>query len=169
MKVKDKKACIFYFLMTLIFLDFANQLKILSYNPYFKTLQNPFVSIVHLNNTGSAFSMFQNDAKVLAVFGILVVAYLTFYVIKKITFEDKMALLSLTLFTAGTLGNTIERIRFNYVIDYIKLNFIDFPVFNAFDIMICTGIALYIIFVLFKKEFEKKKKINDDDVKNIEC
>ena len=57
-------------------------------------------------------------------------------------------LLSLTIFSAGALGNAIERLNYGYVIDYVKLNFIDFPVFNAFDIMICIGIGLYCLSIL---------------------
>lgn len=164
--MKDKKAFIFYFLMSIIFLDFGNQLKIISNNPYLKNIiDNSLFSIVHLNNSGGAFSIFQNNAKILAVFGIIVILYLTYYVIRHVTFNDKIILLSLTLFAAGTLGNLIERIRFGYVIDYIKLNFIDFPVFNAFDIMICTGISLYVLFVLFKKEFKVKTNDNNSDNK----
>lgn len=159
--MKDKRAFLFYFLMTLIFLDFANQIKVLSYNPAVLNYDNFLFSIVHVNNSGGAFSLFQNNAYILACFAVVVLAYIAFYVFKKVTFEDKFTLLSLTLFSAGTLGNLIERIKFNYVVDYIKLNFIDFPIFNSFDIMITVGIALYILFVLFKKETVKENKNND--------
>jgi len=146
--MKDKKAFIFYFLMTLILLDFGNQLRKISHHPLIENFTNSYFSVVHLNNTGSAFSMFQNNAKVLAVFGILVIAFIAFEVFKNISFENKNELLALTLFSAGALGNVLERFQFGYVVDYIKLNFVDFPVFNAFDIMICTGICLYCISIL---------------------
>ncbi len=146
--MKDKKALIFYFLMGLILLDFGNQLKKISYNPYFQLKTNPVFSIVHVNNSGGAFSLFQNGAQILAILGIIVILFLIYYVYKNISFKDKFSLLSITLFSAGVLGNLIERIKFGYVVDYIKLNFINFPVFNSFDIMICVGIILYVIFVL---------------------
>ena len=152
--MKDKKALLFYFFMGLILLDFGNQLKKISYNPYFEFNSNPVFSIVHVNNTGSAFSLFQNGALILAVLGIIVILFLIYYVYKNISFND-----TITLFSAGVLGNLIERIKYGYVIDYIKLNFINFPVFNSFDIMICVGIFLYIVFVLFdfKKVLNGKK------------
>jgi len=65
--------------------------------------------------------------------------------------------LALTLFSAGTLGNVIERFKFGYVVDYIKLNFINFPVFNAFDVMICLGIFVYCLYILL----ENKKVKNE--------
>lgn len=156
--MKDKKACVFYFLMLLIFLDFGNQLKKISYNSFFENMQNPLFSIIHLNNTGSAFSLFQNQATVLAYVGIIVTIIIAIYIYKNIAFNDKHALLSLTLFSAGTVGNSIERLTQGFVIDYIKLNFINFPIFNSYDIMICLGIFLYAIFVLFDNKKVKNEK-----------
>ena len=160
--MKDKKACMFYFLMTLIFLDFGNQLKRISYHSFFENMQNPIFSITHINNSGSAFSLFQNQAKILAIIGIIAVILIAIYVFKNITFNDKHSLLSLTLFSAGTIGNLLERLNQGFVIDYIKLNFINFPVFNSYDIMICLGIILYTIFVLF----DNKKAENEQNPNN---
>ena len=142
------RAMIFYFLMILILLDFGNSLRKLSYNPYLGDFSNPVFSIIHTTNTGSAFGLFRNNSFGLAIFGIFALIFLAYYVYKNITFNDKLELLAITVFSAGALGNLIERVRFGHVIDYINLNFINFPVFNAFDIMICLGVFLYFIFVL---------------------
>lgn len=152
--LKDKKAFIFYFLMGLILLDFGNQIRKIS---YLINTDNALFSIQHINNTGSSFGFLKDSAHFLAYFGIGVIIFITYYVLKQIKFNDKIILLSLTLFTAGVLGNVIERLKFGYVIDYIKLNFINFPIFNMFDIMICSGCFLYIVFVLF---FQKRQKDN---------
>ena len=153
--MKDKKTCIFYFLMTIILLDFGNQIRKISYSPYLENVENPIFSIVHANNTGSAFSLFQNQTLILAIFGILVVLFVAYQIFRNVSFQDKTQLLSMTLFSAGTLGNVIERLQYKYVVDYIKLNFIDFPIFNAFDIMICIGIFLYCIYLFL--DFKKAK------------
>ena len=154
------KSFIFYFLMSLILLDFGNQLRKLSFNSFFDNYSNPIFSITHTTNTGSAFGMFANKSFPLAVFGLFALIILTYYVYKNITFNDKLELLAITLFSSGTLGNLIERLQYGYVIDYIKLNFIEFPVFNSFDIMICLGVALYFIFVLLdlRKDYENSDK-----------
>ena len=147
--MKDKRACIFYFLMSIIFWDFGNQLRKISYNSYFDDYKNSVFSIIHVDNTGSAFGLFQDSTFLLSVLGVIAVIFISFYVFKNISFKDKIELFSLTIFMGGTLGNLYERIKFGHVVDYIKLNFISFPVFNAFDIMICIGVFLYIVFVLF--------------------
>lgn len=158
--MKDKKAFIFYFLMSIVFWDFGNQLRKISYNSYFDNFDNPIFSVVHINNTGSAFGMFQNHIDLLVVLGIIAVSIISLYVYKNIAFKDKIELFSLTVFMGGTLGNLFERIKFGHVIDYIKLNFINFPVFNAFDIMICLGVFLYIVLVL--SDFKTLKGQIDD-------
>ncbi len=153
MKPKDTKALIFYFLMSIVLLDFGRQIKVISFNPHFINLiNNPVFSIEHIFNTGSAFGMFQNATLFLSVFAICVAILLFIFVYKNIKFSDKALLLSLTLLNAGTLGNLIERIKLHHVVDYIKLNFINFPIFNMFDVMICTGITIYIVFVLIDIE-----------------
>lgn len=150
----SKKAFIFYFLISLVLLDFGNQLRKLSYNPYFESYSNPVFSISHTTNTGSAFGMLANNSLPLAIFAIVTLLFLAYYVYKNITYNNKIELLSITFFSAGALGNLIERLQFGYVVDYIKLNFINFPIFNCFDIMICLGVFLYFIFVLIDSRKE---------------
>ena len=107
--MKDKRACIFYLLMTVILLDFGNQIRKISHMSYLEKIDNPIFSIVHVNNTGSAFSLFQDHAKILAYLGIGVILFVAFQVFKNVSFKDKNNILALTLFSAGTLGNIIER------------------------------------------------------------
>lgn len=158
--MRDKKAFIFYFLMSIIFWDFGNQLRKISFNSYFDNFSNPVFSVIHVNNSGSAFGLFQNHLDMLVILGIVAVLVISLYVYKNLSFKDRIELFSLTVFTGGILGNLFERIKFGHVIDYIKLNFIDFPVFNAFDIMICLGVFLYIILVL--SDFKTLKGQIDD-------
>ena len=49
-------------------------------------------------------------------------------------------------------GNTsmIDRIRFNYVIDFIFFKFIKFPVFNIADIFVTLSVIVLVILFIFK-------------------
>ena len=51
--------------------------------------------------------------------------------------------------------NLYERIEFGYVRDFIKLNFIDFPVFNISDIYINVAVAAIIIIIVKNKYLKK--------------
>ena len=50
--------------------------------------------------------------------------------------------LALVLICAGAVGNLIDRIFRNFVVDMIHFTLIDFPVFNVADIFVCVGVAL---------------------------
>ncbi len=143
---KHYKSFLFYVFLNLILLDFGNQLRNLS----FKLIgyKNPIFSIYHMKNTGSAFSTFENYTFALALLGLVAVIFIGYYIYKNISFQKKLPLIILTLFSAGTLGNMIERLTKGYVVDYIRLNFINFAIFNAFDVMICTSIFIYIVYLL---------------------
>ena len=51
--------------------------------------------------------------------------------------------------TAGAIGNLIDRIRLNYVVDFLYFELIDFPVFNVADCYITVSMFLLVILVLF--------------------
>ena len=51
----------------------------------------------------------------------------------------------------GTIGNGIDRILKGYVIDFINLNIIDFPVFNIADISINIGF-IFLLYTFFKNK-----------------
>ena len=53
------------------------------------------------------------------------------------------------MITAGGIGNLIDRVRLNYVVDFIYFSLIDFPVFNVADIYVTVSMFLLLILVLF--------------------
>ncbi len=150
---KNYKSLIFYFLMNLILVDFGNQIAKLSF--MLTGYENPLFMIVHLKNTGSAFGLFQNASDFLAILGIIAVIYIGYYIFRYISFDKKLSLIILTLFSGGTTGNMLERLINGYVNDYIKLKHIDFAVFNAFDVMISLALFIYVIFLL--ADFRRNK------------
>ncbi len=155
--MKDKKALIFYFLMTIILFDFGNQIRKLSFNPYFEDLDNPIFSIIHITNTGSAWGLFEDKTVFLSLLAVFALIFLSYYVVKNLAFKDKFPLLCSVLFASGALGNLVERIKFGYVVDYIKLNFVDFAIFNCFDIFIFLSVTIYFFFVLVETIKQKKE------------
>ena len=156
--------------MSIVFLDLGNGVRKLSYVPKIQELlENSFISIMHIYNTGGAFSILQNKTTFLIILSIIAFGFISFHVYKEVEYKDKTTLFSLTLFSAGTLGNLIERITNGRVVDYLKLNYFDFPVFNAFDVMICLGIFIYTFFVLFEAKFPPcicKKDCNEKNCNN---
>ena len=109
------------------------------------------INFVYVKNTGAAFSFLsQKDYGIVllsivsVLFCIGVIAYACYYKPK-----NRLLRLSLSLMFAGAVGNVIDRIVKGFVVDFIELDFINFPVFNLADIAITVGAALLIIYVLF--------------------
>ena len=79
----------------------------------------------------------------------------------------------LILLTAGALGNLVDRLVLDYVVDFFYFELIDFPIFNMADIYVSCGVVLLVLFFLFyyKDEdierliyFKKRKKKESDTV-----
>ncbi len=162
-KPRCLKAFIFFSIASAVCFELGNTIKnIIVKTPSLLDYSNPVFSIVEAKNTGGAFSILQNNATLLAVFGLVAILLAALYVYKKLDFENKIELLAFTFFTGGVLGNVVERLVYGHVFDYIKLNFIEFPVFNTFDVMISTSVILYAAFLIFgEKIFAKGRKGQD--------
>lgn len=104
----------------------------------------------YLENRGAAFGIFQ-DKKIFLVLLTSLILIGVCYVLWKIPADKKYIYLKLLCFliTAGGIGNLIDRIRLDYVIDFIYFSPIDFPVFNVADIYVSVGMVLLFIVVLF--------------------
>lgn len=141
---RDKRAFIIYILTTVALWQFGISIRDLCIknNIQALTADNPILSFVYLKNTGGAFSLFSDYTGFLSVFGFLALIGIIFYAYKKLEFDEKFKILTLISLSAGILGNLAERITKGYVIDFIKLNFVNFAVFNFFDILITVSIIL---------------------------
>ena len=53
------------------------------------------------------------------------------------------------LLASGAFGNLIDRLRLDYVVDFLYFELINFPIFNVADIYVTCGMALLIILGLF--------------------
>ena len=56
---------------------------------------------------------------------------------------------------AGALGNFIDRLRLDYVIDFIYIRLIDFPIFNVADMLITCVCVIALILVFFGRYREE--------------
>ena len=76
---------------------------------------------------------------------------LAFLRAKMIFFSERFRLLNVVviLFIAGALGNLIDRIVNNYVVDFFYFSLINFPIFNVADIYVTVAAFMFIILGLF--------------------
>ena len=79
----------------------------------------------------------------------------------------------LIMFTSGAIGNFIDRVTHQYVIDFLYFKLINFPIFNVADIYVTVAAFAMVILLLFyykDKDIEEifppksnKQKMNDDN------
>lgn len=105
-----------------------------------------FFSIQYLKNTGAAFSILENQTMLLAITSIICISVIIYYLKKEETLTTPMTL-SFGLVLGGILGNLIDRIAYQGVIDFLSFKIFNynFPVFNIADIGITIGVFLLII------------------------
>ena len=116
-------------------------------------------SFTYVQNTGAAWSSFQGQHWLFAlVFAAFAVFIAWEFPKGKMGFKPFERWCIVSVF-AGGLGNMIDRLRLGYVVDMIRLDFMDFPVFNVADCFITCGcIALVAHLILLNKEFWKDNK-----------
>lgn len=105
-----------------------------------------FFSLTLVHNTGAAFSIFEDNAVLLIIIGIIAIIGLILY-IKKLDVIEDIDVFSYSLLIGGIAGNLIDRIVHGYVVDYLSFKFgaLYFPVFNFADICIVVAFIIIII------------------------
>lgn len=119
-------------------------------------------SITHIENNGGAWGMLGGQMWLFLLVMVVFLALLVIAVWKK-WLTKKIELLCLAAIAGGGIGNMIDRLRFGRVTDMIKLDFVEFPVFNVADCFITTGCVLLLIYILF---FDRQKKKTDNEAAN---
>ena len=100
-------------------------------------------------NTGAAFSILRGKQVFLIILTSLVILGLVFLMAKNIKEGgNKFMTLSLAMIVGGAIGNFIDRVRLDYVIDYLDFTLINFPIFNAADVFIVVGTGLLALLVI---------------------
>ena len=142
-----------YFLSLSFFIILIDQLtKYLVFNNYKTIIIKDFLlfRLDFVKNYGAAFNIFSGNRLFLSCISIIF-SLIFFYLILKRDSLKLFDLYSYSFILGGTIGNGIDRIFKGFVIDYINLNFINFPVFNIADICINIGFIIF-LYSIFKKK-----------------
>ncbi len=124
---------------------------------YFNLIPGVISIMGGVKNTGAAWGILGGNVAVLIVITAVMVAALMLFnhfVKNKNTFYC----LAFGFIIGGAIGNLIDRVVFQYVRDFIFLDFFPtFPVFNMADSFLCVGAVMLAIFILFMNK-EKHEK-----------
>lgn len=123
----------------------------------------PFVELLHVENTGAAFSSFDRFTWVLTLLSAVVSVILALGLWKKWFSTGWFSELAVTLILGGAVGNLIDRAFFHKVTDMFNFTFMTFGVFNVADICVCVGVGMYVVYLLFGPKEEKKEQNHEDN------
>lgn len=110
----------------------------------------------YLENRGAAFGVLQNQKVFFVVMTCLIVAFLL-YALWRMPDQKKYRLLHVMggILMAGALGNFADRIRLDYVVDFIYISLIDFPIFNVADMYVSFMCVLGLI-IVFRGHYKEE-------------
>ncbi|MCI5585336.1 MAG: signal peptidase II [Lachnospiraceae bacterium] len=146
-----------------LFIDFFVMFLLIALDQYTKYLavvnlkDRPAIPVIegvfelnYLENRGAAFGMLQNQ-KVFFIFIACIILVAIFYVLFKIPKDRKYIWLHilLVLIASGAVGNMIDRVRLEYVVDFLYFVLINFPIFNVADIYVSVACVLLAVVILF--------------------
>ncbi|MDR1282331.1 MAG: signal peptidase II, partial [Opitutaceae bacterium] len=116
-----------------------------------------FFNLVHVGNTGAAWSMFEGKSPFLAVLAAVTLGGIYLWR-HQLGLRSRIAQAGFGLLCGGIVGNFVDRLlRGDRLLDGHVIDFLDFhfgsyvyPTFNVADMGICIGVGIYVIHSLFQ-------------------
>ena len=143
-----------YFISLSILIIFIDQFtKYLIFTNYKLFLNKNFLlfRLDFVKNYGAAFNIFSGNRIFLSFISIIFSILLIYIIFRKNT-TNSIDLYSYSFILGGTIGNGIDRLLKGFVIDFINLNIVNFPVFNIADISINIGFVFLFYRIIKHKE-----------------
>lgn len=152
---KKKKIFLLVDFLMIILLVFLDQLT--KYLAVIHLEDKPAIKIIDgvlelnfLKNSGAAFGLLQNQ-KVFFILVAVMILCIIAYVLFRMPDDKKYNIMHilLVMIASGAAGNMIDRVRNDYVVDFIYFVIINFPIFNVADIYVTVSTFLFVILFLF--------------------
>jgi signal peptidase II len=104
-----------------------------------------FFYLVHVGNTGAAWSILTGKSVLLAALAAATLVAIFFWR-RALGLRDRIAQICFGLLCGGIAGNLIDRLVHGHVIDFLDFHFGSYvyPTFNVADSGICVGVLLYL-------------------------
>lgn len=103
-----------------------------------------FFNLTYVRNTGAAWGMLGGWNLWLAFLSVVILGALLIFR-RSFLVDCRLHRVALGLMTGGIVGNLVDRLRLQYVVDFMDFRFgsYAFPAFNVADSAICIGVAIY--------------------------
>jgi signal peptidase II len=140
-------------MLTVIALDQASKAWIVAHlplgtygPPHAIPVMRGFFYLVHVGNTGAAWSMLTGRSVLLAALAAATLVAI-FLWRRALGLRDRTAQICFGLLCGGIIGNLSDRLVYGHVVDFLDFHFGSYvyPTFNVADAGICCGVVLYLI------------------------
>ena len=139
--------------LLIVLLDQVTKFLVIQRLPLYEDvpLISGLLSLQHVRNSGAVFGIFSatdipGKPYVFAFLSAIALAALTYYA-RTIPREERLPRFALSLVIGGAIGNLIDRVRFGYVVDFVKMYWENhvWPNYNVADSAISVGLVLLVI------------------------
>ena len=111
---------------------------------------------LHLvHNSGAAFSLLTGSTLLLSLLSLVVAVIVLIWLWRQRRLAFWQAL-AVGFLLGGTIGNGLDRWRLGYVIDFLALVPIDFPIFNVADVAINLAVLCFALDLLKSRESSRR-------------
>ncbi|MBI4856192.1 MAG: signal peptidase II [Acetobacterium woodii] len=143
-------------ILFVIFLDqYSKYLVVAHIKPLdtFPIIPNVF-HLTYAENTGAAFSFFTNMQIFLIIMTLVFIGVLIYFLIKIPNIkENRVINVSLAFIIGGAAGNLLDRLRLNFVVDFLDFRMIKFAIFNFADMFVVCGSIILVLALFNNKNF----------------
>ena len=114
-------------------------------------------------NPGAAFGMLKDDRWVFMLISTVMITAMLVYLFYPKNGATRFFSIAMAMVVAGGIGNMIDRIALEYVVDFLNFKLINFAIFNVADSFVCVGAGLMMLAVILEIAAEAKKKKNKQE------
>jgi signal peptidase II len=119
-----------------------------------------WLALTYVQNTGVAFGLFTGMPYLFTVTSIVIIVAAVYFYLRHVPDYQPWIAVSLGLIIGGAIGNNlIDRVRFGYVVDFIKTFDGRFPVFNVADSAIVVGVALMALVLTYQDQQQPRAQL----------
>ncbi len=120
----------------------------------------PYIRIVHWQNTGAAFGMLQGFGLIFAILAVVVSIAILYY-FPRVPSNEWAMRLAMAMQLGGAVGNLIDRITVGTVTDFVSVG--KFAVFNVADACISVGTVILVLAVWNSERKQKKLALTNPE------
>lgn len=103
-----------------------------------------FLYITSHRNEGAAWGILQGKMLFFYVVTLIVIGVVILWIRRLDVKKEKLLVIALSLILGGAIGNFIDRVMYQHVVDFIDTYIFgyNFPIFNVADSALCIGVFL---------------------------